>query len=227
METYFENREAASIAAADCLSAAIVKRLELQGEASLVVSGGTTPGRCFEALATTDLDWASVHVLLSDERWVAADSDASNEKLVRETLLQQSASAAKLLSVVDLEKTPGDQSEILDRTIRTLPFPFAASLLGMGADGHFASLFPDAENLKDGLDSESQTLVMPVTTAASEHGRVSLTLSALSRSDVIVLLIFGDEKKAVYESAKNSASDLPVSRLLMQKRAPVEVFWAP
>ena len=97
----------------------------------------------------------------------------------------------------------------------------------MGADGHFASLFPDAENLAEGLDADGSSLCIPVSTDASPHPRISLTLAALSRSDEIVLLFFGDDKLAVYKEAKKQTNGYPVSRLLRQKRAPVHVYWAP
>ena len=84
MEKKFDTREAASIAAAERIHTALTNRLALQNGASLVVSGGTTPGRCLEELAHSDADWGRVHVVLSDERWVPSDDDNSNEKLVRE-----------------------------------------------------------------------------------------------------------------------------------------------
>ena len=223
----FESREAASIAAAEAIAALLERRLDAHEKASLVVSGGTTPSRCFAELADLELDWDNVHVVLSDERWVPADSDDSNEKLVRETLLTGRAAGASLLPVYREDTDPAARSEEIDQAIRLLPFPFACALLGMGEDGHFASLFPDAGNLEAGLDPDNTTLCLPVSTAASPHPRISLTLSALSRSDEIILLVFGAAKRAVLESATSLQSELPVARLLLQKRAPVNVYWAP
>lgn len=227
IEHFFTTREQASAAAAERIAAALNRRLSDQASASLVVSGGTTPARCFESLAHTGIAWDRVHVLLSDERWVPAYDNDSNELLVRSTLLQNGAAAAHLLPAYAAGGDIEAASEALDEAIRLLPFPFASVLLGMGEDGHFASLFPDAPNLEAGLDVDSARLVIPVSTASSPHGRISLTLSALSRSDEIVLLIFGETKRAVYEKARNSGSALPVARLLRQKRAPVHVHWAP
>ena len=227
MENHFDTREAASIAAADRIESALANRLSLQKGASLVVSGGTTPGRCLEELAHSDVDWDRVHVLLSDERWVPASDDDSNEKLVRETLLVNGAAAARLQPAYSADEGVADRCATLDAEIRALPFPFACSLLGMGADGHFASLFPDAKNLAEGLNADGSKLCIPVSTEASPHPRLSLTLAALSRSDEIVLLFFGEDKLAVYEDAKNQTNGYPVSRLLRQKRAPVHVYWAP
>lgn len=227
MEEYFETREAASIAAAERIHAALLNRLSRQQAASLVVSGGTTPGRCLAELASTDTDWDRVHVLLSDERWVPASDVNSNEKMVRETLMVNGAAAARLQSAYSAEQSVDDRCASLDAEIRALPFPFACALLGMGADGHFASLFPNSDNLNDGLDMDGSKLCIPVSTDTSPHPRISLTLAALSRSDEIVLLFFGDDKLAIYEDAKQQSNGYPVSRLLRQKRAPVYVYWAP
>ena len=227
MEYFLDTREQASEAAAEAVAKALSKRLEAQRAVSLVVSGGSTPAQCFAALARSDLDWPRVHVLTSDERWVPPSDDHSNEKLVRETLLQGPASAATLWPFYADGEDIAERCKTLDETIRTLPIPFACCLLGMGEDGHFASLFPDADNLAQGLDDESPDLCMPVTTAASPYPRISLTLTALSRSDEIALLMFGDRKREVYEHAKSSGNTYPVAHLIKQKRAPVRVFWAP
>lgn len=226
-EYHFDSRDEAAIAAAEKVAGLIERRLAAQEAASLVVPGGTTPARCFEALSAADLDWSAVSVILSDERWVAPDSEDSNEKLVRDTLFKGRAASASLLSVFDAESTPAARAESLTDEIRSLPFPFACSLLGMGEDGHFASLFPDADNLETGLDTESATLCLPVSTTASPHPRLSLSLSALSRSDEIVLLVFGQAKLDVLEAAKVPGNELPVAHLLRQKRAPVNIYWAP
>jgi 6-phosphogluconolactonase len=227
MECFFESREEASLAAAARIRDALSHRLEHQSEASLVVSGGSTPARCFAALADAELDWANVHVLLSDERWVPPGDDASNEGFVRRTLLQHNAASARLLPVYSADSDPARRRDELDAEIRTLPFPFACSLLGMGEDGHFASLFPGADTLDEGLDPDSPDLCVVVNTAASSHVRLSLSLSAMARSDEIVLLMFGAAKRAVYERAKTLKNSLPVAHLLKQKRAPVHVYWAP
>ncbi|MDH3865258.1 MAG: 6-phosphogluconolactonase [Gammaproteobacteria bacterium] len=227
MEHMYETREEASIAAAQRIGAALLRRLDAQGAASVVVSGGSSPAGVFRKLAQTTLPWSDVHVVLSDERWVPAEHEESNEKLVRETLLTGDAQAAIMLPVYRQGVTIEERCGEIDEELLLAPFPFSCALLGMGEDGHFASLFPDAENLQEGLDVDSRQLCIPVHTAASPHPRVSLTLSALSRSDEIVLLIFGDAKRDVYETARTSTNGSPVSHLLRQKRAPVHVYWAP
>lgn len=227
MEFKFDSREAASVAAVDRAVAALERRLDGQGEASVVVSGGSTPVDFLRGLATRPLDWEHVHVLPSDERWVGTDHDDSNESMIRRTLLNGPAADAKLHGLYSADMTVDERCEDVGKSFKTLPFPFAFVLLGMGADGHFASLFPDAENLAAGLDPENTSLCIAVRTAASPHARISLTLSALARSDEIVLLIFGEDKQQTLDAAMANGDTLPVSRLLRQKRAPVRVFWAP
>ncbi len=224
-EHVFETRQEASAAAASRIIELLSKRLDNNDQASIVVSGGTSPVECFAALAAADLEWQRVQVALSDERWVPPEHDDSNEKLVRESLLVGAAAAATLLPVYAEGVSPQERCDELQDPLPVLPF--ACSLIGIGVDGHFASLFPDAENLEQGMDVEAGRLYMPVVTAASPHVRISMTLAAISRSDEIVLLFFGDDKLAVYKEAQAMSNGYPLSRLLRQKRAPVRLFWAP
>jgi 6-phosphogluconolactonase len=224
-EHFFDTRLEASEAAAKRMAELLSNRLDNQAEASIIVSGGTTPGQCLAALAKTPLDWQRVQVALSDERWVPADHEDSNEKLVRESLLVNEAATAQLLPVYAAGVSPEQRCEALQNPLPALPF--SCSLIGMGTDGHFASLFPDAEQLALGLDVECGRLYIPVTTKASPHPRISMTLAGISRSDEIALLFFGEEKLDVYKKALESTNGFPVSRLLRQKRAPVRLFWAP
>ena len=227
MVNHFETREDASIAAAERIVEATSRRLGSHREASIVVSGGRSPAHCFEALAASSIEWQRVHVVLSDERWVPPDHDDSNEKLVRETLLTERAASARLQPVYRDGVTRAAHCAELNERLRQLPFPFACVLLGMGEDGHFASLFPDFDELDIALDVDTQQLCVPVETVTSPYPRVSLTLAAFSRSDEILLLVFGDAKREVVEQAKASSDAYPVSKLFWQKRAPVRVFWAP
>lgn len=222
---FFATRLEAATAAAERVAELLTRRLDSQSEASIVVSGGSSPRDCFAALATKDIDWRRVQITLSDERWVPPNHEDSNEKLVRESLLIDKAAAASLLPVYAEGVSPEERCDVLQDPLPVLPF--ACSLIGIGADGHFASLFPDADRLAQGLDVESGRLYVPITTAASPYRRISMTLAGISRSDEVALLFFGDEKLEVYKQAQASATAFPLSRLLRQKRAPVRLFWAP
>ena len=124
-------------------------------------------------------------------------------------------------------ESPDDACDRLLARRNELPAPFACTLLGMGEDGHFASLFPDYANLARALDSHAPPGFVAVSTAASPHPRISMNLAALLESREILLLIFGEAKKRVLRRAGKPHSRLPVARLLAQSRTPVRIIWAP
>jgi 6-phosphogluconolactonase len=225
----FESRQAASSAAADLLATAVAEQLAAgpQLEASLVVSGGSTPGPCFDLLSAKKLDWFRVTVIPSDERWVACEHPDSNERLIRIRLLKGRAEGGKVLSLfragIEASQAPG----LIEQDLDGLTRPFTATLLGMGEDGHFASLFPDFEDLQNALNPQGGTQCITVQTAGSPHLRISLTLSALLDSEHLVLLIFGEAKRIVFEAANAGGSSYPVGSLLQNARSPLTVIWAP
>lgn len=223
----YDSRSEAAIAAGKRIINALHRRLETDDNAALVVSGGTTPAPVFSYMAHKELDWHRVDVLLSDERWVPADHPDSNEKMLRNALDRSRASFARIAPIYDSQKSPEERCSELDDEFGNLPLPFTSVLLGMGDDGHFASLFPNASNSESGLDLQSSISFLPVDTASSPHRRISMTLSALLHSDEILLLISGVEKREVLEQAADPGSELPIAHLLRQMRVPVDVFWAP
>jgi 6-phosphogluconolactonase len=225
----FESRQVATVAAADLLAGLVRNALASKplSQASLVVSGGSTPGPCFEQLSGESLDWSRVTVVPTDERWVPADDPDSNERLIKTRLLQGRAGQGRVLSFfregIDATQAP----ELIEQDLEDLGRPFSASLLGMGEDGHFASLFPDFMDLKNALDPLGVAQCITVQTAGSPHLRISLTLSALLDSAHIILLIFGQVKRAVFEAAKTGGSAYPIKALLTHARSPLTVIWAP
>ena len=223
----FPDREAGSRAAAELLAKAIREDLGTGREASLVLSGGTTPGCCFEFLSETALDWPRVTVLPSDERWVAADDPNSNERLIRETLFRARAAGTGLLPFYRPGLEPAEAVTAIQRDLGAIRRPFSGVLLGMGGDGHFASLFPDYDDLAKALDVNDPLPCTLVQTAGSPFLRISLTLSAILDSNIRVLLIFGEEKRRVLQSALDRGSELPVTKLLSRPGLPVRVIWAP
>lgn len=225
----FENRSEASIAAADILSGLLSPCLATSpfAEASLVVSGGTTPGPCFNRLSLQVLNWSRVTVVPSDERWVPGDDQDSNERLIKHYLLQNEARHARFLSFYRSGVEPQQAPVQVEQDMQMMDLPFSAVLLGMGADGHFASLFPDFAGLSEALDPAGRAKCILVQTPSSPHLRISLTLSALLASQEIVLLIFGEAKRAVIESAQKGEGGYPVEALLRHARCPLHVVWAP
>ena len=194
--------------------------LKGRGTASLAVSGGSTPTGMFQQLSRCSLDWTKVWLTLVDERQVARDSPDSNERLVREHLLQNHASPARF---VGLAADPGEDPASLQQRLRAVPRPFTAVVLGMGSDGHTASWFPGAANLPALLDPQGRAEVAATEPPTAAHRRITLTLPAILNSREIILHLTGAAKKAVLEQA--SARAYPVATVLDQDRTPVTVWW--
>ncbi len=224
-EYKFDTREAASAAIAARMAGLVSAQLGRDAAAHFVVGGGTTPERCFDLLSEYELDWDKVQVALSDERWVPNDHDDSNERLVRESMLKDAASAGHILPIFKTGLSADERSEELQS--RKPENGFACSMVGMGTDGHFASLFPDADCLSEGLQLNNSRFYMPVRTNASPHPRISMTLSALLASDEVLLFFFGEEKLAVYDNAHTVDKTYPITALLEQDKTPVSLYWAP
>lgn len=225
----FKNRPEATAAAADLLVSLVGNVLDQSPAAiaSLVVSGGSTPGPCFELMSATSLDWSRVTVIPSDERWVPPDHTDSNERLIRKRLLTNQAIEGKILPLFRAATDPSQAPLLIENDLADIAQPFSAVLLGMGEDGHFASLFPDFDGLQKALDPGNKSACVLVQTAGSPHLRISLTLSALLHCTQTVLLIFGEAKREVFETAKAGGSAYPIEALLGETRKPMTVIWAP
>jgi 6-phosphogluconolactonase len=217
IETYADNRALAQAAAAG-VTARLAEALKTGPRATLVATGGRSPGPVYDLLKTAAIDWARVVVTLSDERCVAADAPEANARLLRERLLIQGAAKAHF---VPLWPQPEEAAlEVLS--------PFDAVLLGMGEDGHVASLIPGDPELAVKLDLEGETWLAetPEGLGSPPVARITLTLKALISSRAIFLLIAGGAKRGVVERAL-AGEALPVRALLAQDRVPVRVLWSP
>lgn len=223
----FENASALDIALSEKVAGLLVASIADQGSASLVVSGGRTPMGFFHLLSQQVLDWSKVTILLADERWVNSDHVASNEKLVRENLLINEASQAVYLALKNNAEQAVDGVAECQQALAGIG-TFTVLILGMGDDGHTASLFPESEALAEGLNMASGRDCIAVTPVHAPHQRMSLTLPRLLNSQQIVLHISGASKQQVLNQA-NSGDDVmefPIRSILQQQQAPVSIFWA-
>jgi 6-phosphogluconolactonase len=217
IETY-ANPRALAAAAARGIAERLSEGLKTRARAALVATGGRSPGPVYDLLKGAPIDWARVVVTLSDERCVAADAAASNARLVRERLLADGAAKAHLLP---LWPKP-------DEAALAALAPFDAVMLGMGEDGHVASLIPGDPALARKLDPAGAAWLAdtPEGLGSPPLARVTLTLKALINARAIFLLIAGGAKRGVIDRAA-SGEDLPVRALLVQNDVPVRVLWTP
>ena len=228
-ERRFADMAALQSAAVKSIQSAILAGIAARGTASLALSGGTTPVPIYEALGRLDLPWSQVQLTLTDERWVSVDNPASNEAMVRRTLLQGPASAARFTGLKCNTKTPEAAENQIDGALRTLAQPFDLVLLGMGDDAHTASLFPGGAGLKAAMDLTGPLKARAVHPAIEGPARLSLSLPALLQSRQMILLLKGVSKWVVYRNALNDGPVLeaPIRGILHQNQVPVAVYWAP
>ncbi len=206
---------------ASALSRDLRAALARRERAVFCVPGGTTPGPVFDMLAAVELDWARVDVILSDERWVDEGNARSNAALVRARLLQNRAAAARLHPYWRPTPRPEDSIDALNAEIGAL-LPIDVALLGMGADGHVASLFPDAPELEAALRDDAPPL-MVMHPESQPEARLTLTRPALRGAFELHIVITGDQKRAVLDRAEDAeARDLPVAAVL----GSATVHWA-
>ncbi len=200
--------------------------IERRGEAYLVVSGGNTPKALFNTLSLAALAWNKVTVLLADDRWLDATQPDSNERLVKATLLQNNASAARFVSLyADTASAFDGVTEVLAR-ISKLP-TFDAVILGMGEDGHTASLFPCSKQLQSGL-ADDAAAVLAVEPQTAPYQRMSLSLPRLLNSRHIFLHLVGANKLAVLQRAmaEQDVLTMPIRAFLHHPVAQVTVMYS-
>ena len=206
--------------AAIAIEAVLRQALELRGQASLMVSGGSSPKPLYERLSKTDLDWSKITVSLVDERWVDSGQAGSNEDFIRDNLIQNKATSANFFGLKTDYPSVETGLKAAEARFAKIDRPFDVCVMGMGSDAHTASWFPNSKGLQAALSSDNSDILCAVDAdgapVAGEHPhRITLTLNAVLNSHIVVLFIPGEAKRAVFDSAPTEAlSDAPVQSLL-------------
>lgn len=192
-------------AIADWLASQLRERMDQSdGPVTITVPGGSTPFPIMEQLLGHDLDWTRLVVWPGDDRIVSEDHAASNTGKLRKLF---EPAGAEVVTLNEMEAVP----------------PFALAWLGMGADGHIASLFPNTDPKVDDARPVVRLTPDPLPPEAP-FDRISLTMPSLLASDRLVFVIRGAEKRSVLDQAIAGNNDLPIARLLAAARQPVTCF---
>jgi 6-phosphogluconolactonase len=223
----FDDAHSLAEAAAGAVVSALETGVRLNGTASLAATGGRSPGPVYDLMALAPLEWARVRVTLTDERWVDPGSPDSNERLVRERLLKHRAAEAVFHPLRGREPNPEAAAEHASALFHSWP-PLDAVILGMGEDGHVASLFPGNPALGLGLDPAAPACIaVPAGDGRPPpQARLSLTIRGLTNAGLTVILTSGAAKRAVLERALHGGDprELPV-RAVLQSASAVRILW--
>ena len=197
-----------------------------KGYATMAVSGGSTPKLLFEELSRINLDWSKVDLTLVDDRWVDADHEDSNELLVRTHLLKNKAEKTNFIPLKNDAKTTNEGVPSSEERLKSFTMPFDIVILGMGEDGHTASLFPCSEELSEGMDLNTESLLIATTPKTAPYERISLTAKTIIESRKVVLLLCGSSKLHTVEEAMNlrDPRKMPIYAFL---KYGLDIFWSP
>jgi 6-phosphogluconolactonase len=212
-------------ALAERIAGALAQAIAERGRASLAVSGGRTPKRLFKALSFAPIKWEKVTVVLVDERFVPPDDERSNERLVRSNLLRNRAAGARFLPLFRPGMTVEQAAAKAGADVSALPFPLDVAVLGMGPDGHTASFFPDASNLKSLYVNREQRAVLPVHATSAVEPRLTLSLQLLTSARLVVVHIESDERKSILIQALADGA-LPIARFFAEAASAPQIYWA-
>nr|WP_298173437.1 6-phosphogluconolactonase [uncultured Pseudomonas sp.] len=210
---------------ANAVATTLRAAIHSHGVATLVVSGGRSPVAFFECLAKQELPWAQVVISLADERWVPVSHADSNEGLVRRHLLRGPAAAARFIGLYHAAESLEKAALLANQALAELP-PIDVLVLGMGDDGHTASLFPDSPNLHEALRVDCPQRCLPMQAPSVPRQRLSMTLSLLATAHLPLLAIQGASKLQTLSQALvcEDVANMPIRAFL---RPPLEIYWCP
>ncbi|MCH9740635.1 MAG: 6-phosphogluconolactonase [Epsilonproteobacteria bacterium] len=205
----------------------IEEAIEHKGHASLLVSGGSTPKPLFQKLRTRVLAWEKVSIGLCDERWIKPAHQDSNERFVKNELLQEEASRANFIGMYNEETDTQVAEELCSTMLKSKLYPFDVLILGMGGDAHTASLFPYNKRLAEAYDLEYNALCIAIEPTTAPHKRMSLTLGAILSAKHLYLHFEGAEKVGVYQEALTGDDQeaMPIRAVLNQEIKDIEVYY--
>ncbi|WP_341522830.1 6-phosphogluconolactonase [Pseudomonas sp. G.S.17] len=195
------------------------------GVATLVVSGGRSPVAFFQSLAEQPLDWSKVVVSLADERWVPVEHADSNAGLLQRYLLQGPAAKAKFLGLYSVAQSLEEAADAADQALAELP-PIDVLILGMGDDGHTASLFPKSPNLNEALRLDGERRCLPMLAPTVPHQRLTMTRRLLASARLPILSVSGQAKLDTLRAALagDDLAEMPVRAFLDSS---LEIYWCP
>ena len=224
----YDSPEEMAEAVAGDIGFIIESALDARGEALIAVPGGKTPLPIYQELAKAKLNWKKVTIIPTDDRLVPLTDDKSNIRAIAQAFLPTGARVFPITSDIADYKLAGNSA---NAKLSELKFPLDLAWIGVGKDGHTASIFhgPDLEDALNAPKGRHAVGVMPDPLPADAPvARVTLTRSAILSARTVLITVTGDEKKALLEQAieDGHSSKLPIGRVLAEAEQPIDIHWA-
>ena len=207
----------------------IESAIDARGEALIAIPGGKTPLPIYKALAAVKLNWKRVTIVPTDDRLVPLTDAQSNVRGIAQTFLAAGARVFPITSDIADYRLAGNAA---NAKLGELKFPLDLAWLGVGADGHTASIFPgpDLEEALNAPNGRHAVGVMPDPLPPDAPvARVTLTRSAILSARTVLITITGQEKRDLLELAiaDGHSSKLPIARVLAEAEQPIDIHWCP
>jgi len=225
----YETSEEMAEAVAGDIGFIVESAVDARGSALIALPGGKTPGPIFTQLAQASLPWKRVTIIPTDDRLVKMDNELSNIRAIAGHFIRSGARIFPIAAEIADYRLAGNSA---DARLQDLSWPPDLVLLGMGEDGHTASIFagPDLEDALNAPTARRAVGVMPDPLPADAPvARVTLTRSAILSARTIVIAISGQAKRDLLEQAieDGNSSKLPIGRLLAEAEQPIDIHWCP
>ena len=225
---FYSTNNSESLASDLCQSIGeiLTEAIRKRGRASMAVSGGGTPTPLFKEFSLLSIDWAKVDLTLVDDRWVDAKNSDSNELLVRTHLIKNKAAKVNFIPLKNDSKTAKEGQKISEEMLKNITLPFDVVVLGMGSDGHTASLFPCSDELPDAMDLNNLNYLISTSPKTAPYQRLSLTARVIIDAKNVFLHLNGSSKLHTLESAMEykDSSRMPIYTFLENG---LSIYWSP
>ena len=208
------------------ISEILLETIKKRGRVSMAVSGGSTPIPLFKVLSHLGLDWSKVDLTLVDDRWVSSDHKDSNELLVRSNLISNKAVNVNFIPLKNDASTAKEGRASSEEALQSFSLPFDIVILGMGTDGHTASLFPCSEEINSAMDLNNNDFLVATTPTSAPYERLGMTAKAIMDAKSIFLHLNGSSKLHTLEKAMDlkDAYKMPIYAFLENG---LDIYWSP
>ena len=204
----------------------LVETIRKRGRVSMAVSGGSTPIPLFKVLSHLGLDWSKVDLTLVDDRWVSSDHKDSNELLVKSHLIKNKAVNVNFIPLKNDASTAKEGRASSEEALQSFSLPFDIVILGMGTDGHTASLFPCSEEINSAMDLNNNDYLVATSPTSAPYERLGMTAKAIMDAKSVYLHLNGSSKLHTLEKAMDlkDALKMPIYAFLDDG---LDIYWSP